>query len=81
MTTTAPINTVNKLDYSASQKPRTQGVDRAIEGIGIALVNWSRSRTSRSVVSADEYIRLSEVDCLRHRRETRALHLTQRMGL
>lgn len=81
MTTTTPINTITRSDYSARQKPRTQGVDRAIEGLGIALVNWSHARTSRSTVSADEYIRLSEVDCMRERRESDALLLTQRLGL
>lgn len=81
MTTTAPINTIKVSSTSTPRKPRTQGVDRAIEGLGMALVNWSRSRSSRANVSAEEYIRLSQVDCLRQRRESYALQLTQRMGL
>ncbi|MEO7348459.1 MAG: hypothetical protein ABIW32_01125 [Terrimesophilobacter sp.] len=81
MTTTAPITTVTTADFARTLVPRSHGVDRAIERIGVTLVNWSRGRTSRATVSAEEYIRLSEVDCMRERRETDALHLTQRMGL
>ena len=81
MTITAPINTIHRSDQPASHKTRPQGIDLAIERVGVALVKWSRNRTARAVVSPDEYVRIIEADQLKQRRERNALRLTQRMGL
>lgn len=81
MTMTAPINTINTSNLSASFKTRPHGFDRAIESVGTALVKWSHARMARSIVSPDEYLRLAEAQWLKQERESEALRITQRMGL
>lgn len=81
MSITAPINLIDRSDFPASVKTSPHGFNRTIESVGIALLNWSRTRVARTVVSSDEYLRLRDVYAQQQKRENDALRITQRMGL
>ncbi len=81
MTFTSPITKIYGPNHSASKSTQPQGIHRVAENLGLALVNWSRSRTARAVVSPDEYLRLAEAHKLKQQRESDALRITHRIGL
>ena len=81
MTLTAPVTTINRSDLPASMRIQPHGLNRAAESLGVALVNWSRTRTANAIVNRDENDRIMEAHDLKERRESNALRLTQRMGL
>lgn len=81
MTLTAPIITVKGSNQPASVKMQPQGINRAAESLGVALVKWSRARAAKAVLDHDENDRIVEAHDLKQRRESDALRLTQRMGL
>ncbi len=81
MTMTAPINIIDRTDLPGSSKINPHGVDRVIEGLGVALLNWSRARVARTMLSGDRYKRMYQSQSSLLQREADARRLTLRLGL
>lgn len=81
MTFTTPNTKIHEHNRSASMSTQPHGIHRVAENLGLALVNWSRSRTQRARVSPDEYLRLAEAHKRKQQRDQDALRFTHRIGL
>lgn len=64
-----------------ARKAPARGIDRAVTGLAVAMLKWSRARELRAAMNHEEHDRRLQLRNSELQRETDALRLTQRIGL
>jgi|UniRef100_UPI002F922977 hypothetical protein len=79
MTTATALDRL--IDAPEASRNRAHGIDRAVQRLAVAMLEWSRTRAERNAETHQEHSHRLQESSSTLRREADALRLTQRIGL
>jgi hypothetical protein len=70
-----------RIDAPTARRARSNGLDRAVRTLAVAMLSWSRRREARAAMNHSEHARRLQQRNAQLQREADTLRLTQRIGL